>query len=485
MRTFAILFSSLLIFGQLAAMDNKNPNYRGNSFSRKAKKKVNYSDGQPENKRRDDDYRSDPKNDAGDTRKRKKKAYSTIEKESRNSPKPASFMDTNDPDLYYTKNCFEEFPGVRNIEKEFQKIDYSGTGDPTFKTFLDHIPDEGLENINFDRLIKPLNRSYSSIEKNHLNTEMGRLHSTLELRDMINFDKKRFERLDLPISIKQDLVNYFGPVLIETAPFEIYNASYFGKAGELSCRIIRGKNLYKITSAYIFHEGDRESVLATFNLKILQNDHSVIEAIFFIPEHIESGIYKIKFEDGKTNFSIERNIFIKSPNDEPDTILVETSLEEFHLSIGEDFECHNKPHELLFAPDLTKVEFKDYREANMRDSNGATALVHAIMQGNIELFKFLLESEVDTNVATFAFEYPIMFAAERGDIEMMQLLIEYGAFINDINTNKENSLFYAYKNKRLDAVKYLIETGANEDQLDKDRKNYKGEEVSRKPKMRL
>lgn len=81
---------------------------------------------------------------------------------------------------------------------------------------------------------------------------------------------------------------------------------------------------------------------------------------------------------------------------------------------------------------------------DMRDDDGRTALMWAVMYGHKDTAQSLLENgKADIDAKDNGGSTPLMLAAERGHREVIEMLLEKGANINEKNVVGWDALYYA------------------------------------------
>ena len=106
---------------------------------------------------------------------------------------------------------------------------------------------------------------------------------------------------------------------------------------------------------------------------------------------------------------------------------------------------------------------KGYSTENLNDkaNNGATALIVASREGEIDVVGDLLSSDVDINLTNNDGNNALWFACFNNNLTLMRLLIDAGVEINNQNDNGVTVLMYAASSGKVDAVKLLLAAGAN------------------------
>lgn len=100
-----------------------------------------------------------------------------------------------------------------------------------------------------------------------------------------------------------------------------------------------------------------------------------------------------------------------------------------------------------------------------QDAFGATALLHASVNSQLEIAKYLIEKEADPNLADFCGNTPLLFATVKNSTKIISLLISKGANPHTANFRKLSpiSIATAHKREKLMRVFSRIEHGANID----------------------
>jgi ankyrin repeat protein len=102
---------------------------------------------------------------------------------------------------------------------------------------------------------------------------------------------------------------------------------------------------------------------------------------------------------------------------------------------------------------------------NEGDSNGSTALMHAIWERKIEVAKYLIESGADVKTKNKNGDDALIYAVLYRQIEIMKLLIGKGADVDsrDVQGNIPlySPLYHAIGEGFTEGVKLLVKSGAN------------------------
>lgn len=117
------------------------------------------------------------------------------------------------------------------------------------------------------------------------------------------------------------------------------------------------------------------------------------------------------------------------------------------------------------AIELQSLLKKYPRIVNIKYSSSCmTALMLAVLQGDLDIIKAIIEAGADINAQSNGGMTALMEAASWGHADIAKLLIEAGANINARNTEGSTALLYAAGNRRAaDVVKILVNAGANLD----------------------
>ena len=88
-------------------------------------------------------------------------------------------------------------------------------------------------------------------------------------------------------------------------------------------------------------------------------------------------------------------------------------------------------------------------------------LLEAIMDGDIERAKSLIDAGADVNARDIDGWTPLMYAALNGHTEIVELLIESGADVNAEDNNGQTVLMFATRGGHTEIVEILIKAGAD------------------------
>ena len=166
-----------------------------------------------------------------------------------------------------------------------------------------------------------------------------------------------------------------------------------------------------------------------------------------------------------------------------------------------NMEAKNKfgatPLHLSDGPDVIKCLIDYGAEINVLSKVGTTPLHIAVVAGQIEIAKLLLDSGADIDYALCLDEksgteigHPLHYAVENNDNEMSKFLIDYGADLNIRCPYNEESLppliHFAIELGNEEIVKHLIESGRiNLDKVTNEENLTPSEMASRKKNYKI
>ncbi|ORX79282.1 ankyrin, partial [Anaeromyces robustus] len=118
--------------------------------------------------------------------------------------------------------------------------------------------------------------------------------------------------------------------------------------------------------------------------------------------------------------------------------------------------------------DITKKEYIKCTSSSVYDmGHGSrnyikkylnTPLYNACINGNLNIFKYLIEHGSDINKEDWHDKPPLFIACENGNIDFVYYLVKkLGVDINKENNKGETPIFVAYENGHENIVKYLTE----------------------------
>lgn len=100
-------------------------------------------------------------------------------------------------------------------------------------------------------------------------------------------------------------------------------------------------------------------------------------------------------------------------------------------------------------------------DLNAPDDDGNPCLYHAVVNGQADAVKLLLDSGADVNVQAADGNSCICFAVANGHKDIVRLLADSGADVNAITSHGIPLLHYAVANRNTDIVKVLLDSSAN------------------------
>lgn len=107
-------------------------------------------------------------------------------------------------------------------------------------------------------------------------------------------------------------------------------------------------------------------------------------------------------------------------------------------------------------------------DLNVLDDGGDPCLYHAVVNGQVEVVKLLIDSGADVNVPAADGNSCICFAVANGQKDIVRLLADSGADVNATTAQSIPILHYAIANRNTDIVRFLLDSGANVNATDND-----------------
>ena len=104
---------------------------------------------------------------------------------------------------------------------------------------------------------------------------------------------------------------------------------------------------------------------------------------------------------------------------------------------------------------------EDDEDVNHVDEYGWARLHNAVLNGNLEECKQLVERGANLNPGTDLGWTPLMFAASEGPIEIVRMLLEAGADPNIQSTDDIDALTLAALSANLEITRILVDAGAD------------------------
>jgi len=111
--------------------------------------------------------------------------------------------------------------------------------------------------------------------------------------------------------------------------------------------------------------------------------------------------------------------------------------------------------------EIVKYLVSEGAGVNHRDSSEDTPLVIAIKEGKLDIIEYFLSQGADVNLKVYFNETPLHKAANKGEIEIVKLIVSHGAELNYKNNQKETPLFIAIEKNHSEFAEYLIFQGAH------------------------
>ncbi len=108
------------------------------------------------------------------------------------------------------------------------------------------------------------------------------------------------------------------------------------------------------------------------------------------------------------------------------------------------------------AMDVIKYLLNQDINVNLADQYGETPLFDCARKGKVQIAKRLIEKFANVNVENRQGELPIHLASFKGDLDMIKLLIESGSFMNKQTKEDKYPVHYAIAGGRYDVIDFLI-----------------------------
>ncbi|MGE5404679.1 MAG: ankyrin repeat domain-containing protein [Candidatus Saccharibacteria bacterium] len=99
---------------------------------------------------------------------------------------------------------------------------------------------------------------------------------------------------------------------------------------------------------------------------------------------------------------------------------------------------------------------------DIKDKQGQTALMYAIVKNRVEIVDILLARKADPNARVNDGSTPLMYAAQQGYDHLITKLLSRGARINDCNNGGSNALSTAIFGGHYSTVDLLLRSGASD-----------------------
>lgn len=98
---------------------------------------------------------------------------------------------------------------------------------------------------------------------------------------------------------------------------------------------------------------------------------------------------------------------------------------------------------------------------NLKDEEGNTALIYALLNNNIEIAKILIKAAADVNVKNKIKQSPITICVENNlSLDIIRIILENGGDPNSVFATSDTLLMLASWNGNYELVKLLLEMGA-------------------------
>lgn len=112
--------------------------------------------------------------------------------------------------------------------------------------------------------------------------------------------------------------------------------------------------------------------------------------------------------------------------------------------------------------DAVKEIYKEFPSIIKNNTKkGYTPLIHAIIQKQNKIIKYLIEIGIDVNELDDENDNALIFASHNGNTTVIKMLLKAGADIDIRGYEKRTALFNAVAQNRGPAVKMLLRAGAD------------------------
>ncbi len=98
---------------------------------------------------------------------------------------------------------------------------------------------------------------------------------------------------------------------------------------------------------------------------------------------------------------------------------------------------------------------------NSRVENGMSAAMIAILEGQTDILKALIDNNIDLNLVNDDENNALWFACLKEDQDSIQTLLKSGINIDNHNVNGATALIYAASAGKFEIVKFLVQAGAD------------------------
>ncbi len=93
---------------------------------------------------------------------------------------------------------------------------------------------------------------------------------------------------------------------------------------------------------------------------------------------------------------------------------------------------------------------------NLADAHGETPIFDCARKGKLDIAKLLITKFANVNIENRQGELPIHLAAHKGDLQMIRLLIETGSYLNKKTVEDKLPVHYAIAGGRVETIPYLL-----------------------------
>lgn len=105
--------------------------------------------------------------------------------------------------------------------------------------------------------------------------------------------------------------------------------------------------------------------------------------------------------------------------------------------------------------------FNNGAKANVKNSNGEAVLDNAVMMGNADVVKLLIDQLKKEGADPASLGTAVLIAAKTGKVDMLQVLADAGAPLENRGPDGYLPIHWTVKNGNYDAMMFLIEKGVD------------------------
>lgn len=118
--------------------------------------------------------------------------------------------------------------------------------------------------------------------------------------------------------------------------------------------------------------------------------------------------------------------------------------------------------------DMETILIQSNSNLNIRDTNERTTLHYAVFQNNLEILKQLITSNANLDICDYEGQTALHISIAANRIEICRCLVESGANLEIANIHGNTALHLACSYGRLEAFKFLVKSNANIHQVNND-----------------